>query len=302
MVTTVVGSTARADSHIAKYQAAFVSKYTEHEVERFESSELDDVARVQGALMSRPMFSDKKLVVIRGSSQNSHLSDKLQDWVADRGDQTELLLIEPNIDKRTNYYKWLQKQTDLHDYSPKKGQELVNVLVGISNRESVELSPSDARYLIDRIGENEQLAVSEIKKLSVFDRIDRQLIDEHTEPAPRSKIFDLLEAIALGNNARAMQLYEDQRAQRVEPQAILAMIIWQLQLFALVTSTNKPLAEVSKSAGVGEYPLQKAKAATRGLGYGGVASMIDKTLHTERLIKRDYVNPDQALRNLIASF
>ena len=301
MVTTIVGSTARADAHTAKYQSVFVSKYTEYDVERFEGNNIDDPSRVQSALLSRPMFSSKKLVIIKSSSQNSHLSDKLQDWIADRGEQIELLLLEPEIDKRKSYYKWLQKHTDLHDYSPKKGQELVNILVGISKDEGVELSPSDARYLIDRIGENEQLAASEIKKLSVFARIDRELIDEHTEPAPRSKIFDLLEAIASGNTERAKQLYEDQRAQKVEPQAILAMIIWQLQLFTLVTGTSKPLAEVSKASGVGEYPLQKAKAATRRLGRGGVANMIDKTLEAERLIKRDYVNPDQALKNLISS-
>ncbi len=90
-------------------------------------------------------------------------------------------------------------------------------------------------------------------------KITRANIDLLTEEAPQSKVFDLLDAAFSGNKKRALKLYAEQRIQKVEPQAILALIGWQLQLIAITKyADGKSSATIAKNAGVSPYPISKA--------------------------------------------
>ena len=78
------------------------------------------------------------------------------------------------------------------------------------------------------------MLANELEKLLTYQpKITRDNIELLTEKTPQSKVFDLLDAAFSGNKKRALELYADQRAQKVEPQAIMAMMAWQLKLLAL---------------------------------------------------------------------
>ena len=78
-----------------------------------------------------------------------------------------------------------------------------------------------------------------------------------TEQLPQSKIFDLLDAAFAGQQQRALALYHEQRALRVEPQEILAMIGWQLRHIALAkTAQGHDLVREGK---LSPYGAQKAQ-------------------------------------------
>ena len=157
--------------------------------------------------------------------------------------------------------------------------------------------------MVERIGTNQSLSASELNKLLTYqDEITRQNIDLLTEPTPQSKVFDLLDAAFGGRKEQALKLYEDQRAQKVEPQAILAMIVWQLQQIAIAKMAgNRSVAEVSRDSGMKEYPLRKAKNLADKLSDNELKKMVSEVFDIDWRGKTTSLDMDEALKTYIIS-
>jgi DNA polymerase III delta subunit len=138
--------------------------------------------------------------------------------------------------------------------------ELEHWAIELAKNLGVKLSSADAKYLVDRVGPNQQQLSQEINKLSLNgSEISRKSIEELVEPNPQSKVFDMLEALFSGNYKKAQELYEDQRSQGEEPQKLLAMITWQLQQLTLaVYAPVKTVDALVASSKISPYSAQKA--------------------------------------------
>ena len=164
-----------------------------------------------------------------------------------------------------------------------------------------KISSSDANYLIDRIGLNQAILASELEKLVLYDpKVSRESIDLLTEKTPQSKIFDLLDAAFGGNKVQALALYEEQRAQRVEPQAILALIAWQLHLLALAKyGAGKSSGQIAKDAKINPYPVTKAQSLARKIADERLVKLVNEAAQIDYDSKTSVVDIDEALKNFV---
>src|SRR5690606_24141563 len=117
-----------------------------------------------------------------------------------------------------------------------------------------------------------------INKLVLFDpHISRESIGLLTEPLPQSTMFQLLDAAFAGDNKRALELYDEQRAQKVEPQAILGMIAWQLHVLALVkTAEQQGITDIAKEAKLSPFVVQKSRGITRRLSLAKLKDLLNR--------------------------
>jgi len=111
--------------------------------------------------------------------------------------------------------------------------------------------------------------------------ITRQTIDLLTEAAPQSTIFELLDAAFAGNAQRAMALYAEQRALKVEPQQIMAMIAWQLHVLAVIkTAGQRSADEIAKDAKLNPYVVRKSQNIARKLTLPELKKLVHNALGT----------------------
>lgn len=212
-----------------------------------------------------------------------------------------MVFYEPQIDKRTAYFKVLKSKTQLEEFNEMDARNLAQWLVDETKKSGGALSFIDGNYLVERLGTNQALLANELDKLLIYDsRVSKKNIDLLTEPNPQSKVFDLLDAIFSGQKGRALKLYDEQRAQKVEPQAILAMIAWQLNIISIAKySKNRDLAEVSRDSSVKDYPLRKARGLAGKLSDKDLKKMVSEALDIDWRGKTTSLNMDEALRNYI---
>jgi len=83
--------------------------------EKLAGDELSENGLVD-ALTATTLFADKRLVVIRRLSENKSLWNKLPDYLARLSDDITLILIEPNVDKRTTVFKTLKSVAEYKDF------------------------------------------------------------------------------------------------------------------------------------------------------------------------------------------
>lgn len=303
MIITLAGpNTYLVKRRLDELAGEFVQKYGGLAMERIDGEEAEFQA-ILDAVQGVPFLSERKMVVVRGLSSLKPTSEQVEQIISSTSDSTDLIFYEPLTDKRTAYYKTLKSKSAFEQYNDLDAYALAKWLVEQTNLQGGSLQISDARYMVERVGANQAMLASELEKLIIYDpQISRRSIDFLVEPTPQSKIFDLLDAAFSGNKKRALELYGDQRAQKVEPQAILAMLAWQLRIMALAKhGQGKTSAQIAKEADLSPYPISKAQSVVSKITEKRLAEMVSEALDIDEKAKTTSLDMDEALKTYIAT-
>ncbi len=303
MIITLTGSNFYLLKHrMDELVSGFVKEHSELALERIDAEEAEPQS-ILDAVQSLPFLASRKMVVVRGLGANKAASGQIEQIIDSAGDTTDVVFYEPALDKRSNYYKVLKSKTQLEEFNELDARALAGWLVQEAKNQDGQMSHADANYLIERIGPNQEQLANELNKLITYNpKITRENIDRMTVKTPQSRVFDLLDAAFAGNKKRALELYDEQRAQKVEPQAIMAMIAWQLKLLALAkTGAGKSPAQIAKDSGMSPWPIQKAQNLSRKIDDKRLADMVAEALEIDEKGKTTNINLDEALKTYITT-
>jgi DNA polymerase-3 subunit delta len=298
MITTLTGANDFARTQALHSRvAAFVAEHGEFALERLDGEETN-AEQMRAALESLPFLTPKKLVVLREPSKQKPFTENISDILKATTETTEVIIVEPKLDKRLTYYKTLKKDTDFQDFPELDGNGLARWVMQYAKEHGGTVSSADAKALIDRIGVNQQMARQELDKLLAYDaQITAQTIELLTERLPQSTVFELLDAAFAGNQQRAMSLYKEQRALRVEPQAILAMLAWQLHILVVVKAgAPRQVDEIAKAAKLNPFVVRKSQGLVRKLTLTHLKQLVADLLELDTRLKRSSIDADEAMQ------
>ncbi len=298
MITTLTGANDLLRRQaLDRLIAAFVAEHTDMGLERFDGEETT-ITAIRGSLASLPFLTSRKLVVLREPGKLKAFTDNLAAIFADTADTTDVIIYEPKLDKRLSYYKTLKKDTDFQDFTDLDAAGLARWAADYAHEQGGKISQADAKWLIDRVGPNQMSLQQELHKLMTYTpHITRDSIEQLTEPLPQSSIFALLDAAFAGNTEQTFRLYREQRALRVEPQAIIAMLAWQLHVLALVVAAAPRSAEeVAKAAGINPFVVRKTHNLARRISLADTKRLIADLLALDMQLKRAPLDADEALQ------
>lgn len=302
MVTILCGDNSWAIAKKSKdIFDTFVSNYGDLSVQQFDGIEAD-FNSVTNAVISLPFLVEKKLVVLRRASENSELSEKIEMILQSADDSTDLMIVEAVLDKRKAYYKTLKKQQGFNELVSLNGPQLNTWVTNEAKNHDAQISFNDAKYLIDRIGQDQLLLSSEIDKLALFNKqITKETIDLLTEASPESSIFDLLAAAFSGSKSRALELYQQQRRQQVEPYQIVAMLGWQLHQIALAKAFDGSPNDLAREAGMNPYAASKSISLAGNMTFKEILQTASQLTDLEHRAKTTSVNIDEGVKTLLIS-
>jgi DNA polymerase-3 subunit delta len=298
MITTLTGTNSfTLKSHLQQLVTRFVHDHTDMGLERFDGEEAP-YDRMRESLESMPFLASRKLVIIRNGSANKQFVEHAEKLLGGVPETTDVIVLETKLDKRSSYYKYLHKHTEYQEFNEPDEQSLIRWLVDTAKAAGGTLSSVDARYLMERVGVHQRLLSGEITKLLQYDpAITRQTIDLLVEATPQSTIFELIDAAFAGNASKAMALYDEQRAARVEPQQIMAMIAWQLHVLALVKAAGKrDPSLVAKEARLNPFVVRKSSSIANRLSLAYLKALIADALRLDIRMKSEAIDADEAVR------
>lgn len=303
MIHTFIGNNIHERKQaVDKLIADFTRVHGELTIERFDGEESDSQA-IFDALSNMSLFAENKLVIVRSFNANKELCEKLEHIIDSISDTTELILVDDKIDKRSATFKLVQKRTDFHEFTDQSVGNIVGWAVGYATNQHAKLSRNDAQFLIDRVGVNQAIVAKEIDKLALYNsNISRSTIELLCEPSPQSTMFQLLDAAFEGNHKKALTIYEEQRAQKVEPHAILGMVAWQLHILALIKSAESAgIQDVAKEAKLSPFVVQKSRSIARRLSLTKLKDLLDRAHKLDIRLKSESVDSDDAMRYFLVA-
>lgn len=301
MIIAFIGDNAFAREAAAhEFIDGFIGAHGTHAVDRFIATDIEFNA-LSGAVTTSPFLSQRRLIIVRDVSANKVIAERFEDILQQTADTSDLVIIESRVDGRSKYLQILRKMTDCREFAQLDTNELANWVTQQTKLFGGIISPRDAQYLVERVGSNQQLVSQEIDKLLLYnEQITKETIDKLTEYTPQSSIFAMLEAAFAGDVKNALSLYQEQRAQGMEPQAILGMIAWQLHILALVkTGQDKDPAEIASAAKLNPFVVRKSLAVTRRLSFADLSELLELATNTDYKLKTSKMNADSAVSALL---
>ncbi len=301
MIISFIGDNSFAREKAAReFTDGFIGAHGTHAVDRFIATDIE-LDTLSGAVTTMPFLSQRRLIIVRDISANKMIAERFEDILQQTADTSDLVVIESHIDGRSKYLQILRKMTDCREFAQLDGGELAGWIVSHVKELGGAIQHGDAQYLVERVGNNQQLVSQEIDKLLLYsETVSRETIDKLTEYTPQSSIFAMLEAAFGGDIKNALGLYEEQRAQGMEPQAILGMIAWQLHILALVkTGQDKGPAALASAAKLNPFVVRKSMAITRSLSFSDLSDLLELATNTDYKLKTSKMNADAAVSALL---
>lgn len=245
------------------------------EPEKYDGVDLE-LRQLPDLLMGQNLFAEKRLVIIRDLSANKSAWEALPELLTRSSDDINLVLVEPGVDKRLKTYKTLQKLADVKDFPPLTERDAAKAERWISQEAEqlgVELEAGTAKLLIQRSLTpaerppnliDQWRAINSLIKLSVYDVITKQLVEENTEPQPLESVFGLIDAALRGDTATvhrlldAIELHED-------PYRVFGLLSSQVFQLALLAASDLRTEETAKAIGASPYALKNLAPRAKNL-------------------------------------
>ncbi|MEJ0073291.1 MAG: DNA polymerase III subunit delta [Candidatus Saccharibacteria bacterium] len=298
MITTLTGENdVLRQEALRQLTADFLAEHGDMGLERLDGEE-SSYERMREAAQSLPFLAARKLVVLRSPGANKDFAEHFEQFLSDVAETNDVVLVEPKLDKRLSYYKQLKKDTDFREFAKLDGPALERYLSEYAAQQGGNLRAADARLLIDRVGTNQLTLQHEVDKLAAYDpNITRGSIELLTDRTPQSSIFELLDAAFAGNAKRATALYDEQRAARVEPQQVLATLIWQLHILAIVIAAGSRSGDtIAREAKISPFTVRKTQGLARRITPTRLKQLITELRQFDTRLKSEALNADETVR------
>lgn len=301
MIITLTGTNdfLRAQE-LKRIQGAFIKEHGDFGLEKIEAADVD-FGRLLDSVASLPFLASRRMIILEEPSANKSIAEHVDELLESVSDTTDLIINEPKFDRRSVLYKTLKKKTEFKEFNELDENGLASWLASEAKARGGELSLNDASYLVKRVGTNQLGLSNELDKLLIYEpKISRVTIDLLTEQQPQSSVFDLLDAAFNGNTKRAIELYEEQRKQQIEPQAIMGMIAWQVHIMAVVKANEKRgVDETAGAAKLNPYVVRKTTNLTRKLTVKQTQELVHKTLELDVRLKSESIDADDAIQHFL---
>lgn len=301
MITVLSGvNQYAAHQKLSELRAMFIAEYSKTGVESYSGAQLQP-DQLTSILSSATLFSQQRFIVIRDLSENKALADRFLTLLNGVSEDTQLVIVERQLDKRTVYYKTLKKEVVFHEFTPLSESELLRWITQTIENEGGSTTRQAARALYEYVGSDQNRLLNEINKLVTFNsEVSEKSVETLTQKDPKETIFQLLELVFSGRHSQALDMLASLEQSHEDPFAIINMLIWQVHILAIVfAAKNQPDAAVAKTAKINPFVVGKTRNLIRKMSPTTFNKCIESIAQLDLTLKSTSNDPWQLLAQAI---
>ena len=273
----------------------------------FENNKID-MNELEGLAFTYPFFSEKRVIIMDRTDILKSGKDAFIHIMENMPDTTCMIISQPEVDKRSKAYKWIKKNGYVGEFLKKNQTEkiLLKWIAGMLSKEKKQIRESDARFFLERVGDDMYQIKNETDKLISYmgDRteITREDIEAISSGEVQNKIFELVSAIAGGNQKQALTYYNDLLLLKEPPMRILFLIVRQYRILLLIKNMRnlrKPDADIARVAGIPAFAIRKNESQLRQYTLEALENCMAECVRMEESIKTGRVSDQMGVELLI---
>ena len=148
-------------AQLRKYKTGFLKKYPQGQIEQFSAE--NSVQQIHDSLQAQTLWSGPRLLIITewwsaenfSEAESQGLLEELQNTES----QNVILLIEPSLDGRTKYAKWLEKTAQVERFGPLDRSATLDWMQSQATALGLKISAEILAQLLTHIGQIDWSAV-----------------------------------------------------------------------------------------------------------------------------------------------
>lgn len=257
------------------------------------------------------LFSDTKLIIVNDAniftSSNDILTDKIINYLNNYNDKSYLVftLLSDKIDNRKKITKVMSDKGNVIDLNKKDVD--TNYIISYLKENGYQINMSDARMILNKVGNNLFSINNELDKLMLFkleDKvIDKNSIDLLINENIDSSLFALVDSITNKNKDKMLKLYHECLLES-DPIMIINMLankyILLYQVKRLISDGYSD-DKIAKELEVHPYPVKLARNMCYSYSVKEILDIILKLANLDKDIKLGNVNGEVGLEFLLLS-
>ena len=172
-----------------------------------------------------PFFAEHRLIVFENTGFfKTAAGADLADYIKDMPETTCFIFVEEEIDKRNRLYKAVKAKGYIAELSTQDAGTLKRWVAGLVRKEQKQISESVIVYFLDKVGTDMENIQGELEKVFCYalerDTITKEDIDAVCVTQITNHIFEMVDAVAAGNQQKALDLYYELLALKEPPMRI----------------------------------------------------------------------------------
>lgn len=257
------------------------------------------------------LFSDTKLIIVNDAniftSSNDILTDKIINYLNNYNDKSYLVftLLSDKIDNRKKITKVMSDKGNVIDLNKKEVD--TNYIISYLKKNGYQINMSDARMILNKVGNNLFSINNELDKLMLFkleDKvIDKNSIDLLINENIDSSLFALVDSITNKDKDKMLKLYHECLLES-DPIMIINMLankyILLYQVKRLISDGYSD-DKIAKELEVHPYPVKLARNMCYSYSVKEILDIILKLANLDKDIKLGNVNGEVGLEFLLLS-
>jgi DNA polymerase-3 subunit delta len=241
------------------------------------------------ATQALSLFADRRLFELRmPSGKPAKGAQVLLDLAASPPPDTLTLIVTDKLDRKTSEAPWVravEKHGVWIQVWPVPADSLPAWLARRSAALGLKLEGGAARLIVDRVEGNLLAAKQELEILALLAEdgaISEPLVMRTVGDSARYDVFQLAEAAAAGDAARALKVLAGLRAEGAEPTLILWALVRELRGLWQARERDRT---GSQAAGGWHQAAKPSPRALRRLGKMPLAALLQEAARVDRTIK-----------------
>ena len=277
--------------------------YAYYEGKGINPAEIIDLAETM------PFFAEQRLIVIENSGFFKNAVPELADYIKIMPDSTCFLFVENEVDKRGRMYKAVKNKGRAVELKRQDEKTLLYWIAGNVKREGRMIKETTAKYLLAMAGDDMEGLVHELEKLFSYTlgrtEITAEDIDAVCTVKITNQIFDMVEAVAMKKQKKALDHYYDLLALKEPPMRILFLLSRQFKLLLHVKELREKGCDkgtIAKTAGLHPFVAGKYMQQSKSFSKGELRRIMEDAADTEEMVKTGRLNDRMSVELFIVRY
>ena len=274
--------------------------YAYYEGKGINPGELIDLAETM------PFFAKRRLIVVENSGFFKNATLDLADYIKTMPDTACFLFVENEADKRGKMYKAVKSKGRVVEMARQDEKTLLYWVAGNVKKEGYKIKEQTARYLLSTTGTDMENLEKELEKLFCYcmgkEEIEISDIEAICTTQITNKIFDMVEAVAMKNQKKALDYYYDLLALKEPPMRILFLLVRQYRmLFHVKALANQGYGrkEIASKAGLHPFVAGKNMEQAKRFKMGQLRRVMEEGAQLEQDVKTGLLTDNLAVELFI---
>ena len=250
-----------------------------------------EASQIAEAAQVLPFFAENRLLVVEDSGFFKSSSD-MPEYVEEFPETTYLVFVEREVDKRNRFFKWINKNGCVTECVRQQERMLKQWIAGYVKKAGKNISGQGVEHLLERVGTDMEMLSNELEKCIGYigerTTIDIADVDAISSGHTVSKIFDMIDAVALGEKDRALHLYDDLLANKEAPMSILHLFSRHINILLQMKecgSLGLSQSETATKCGVPPFTVPKYQKQAALFSRERLFAMLEGRLEYEERFK-----------------